>query len=81
MQRNRYRANELATVDLEKQDVHFYFSIMNLTNGMNVRWDEFWPNFSLWASIIVSLPGGAFEWEPIEIVKCESLSWWAKSDD
>ena len=81
MQTNRYRSDVYPTVDLQDENFHFYWTFTNLKMGGEIKWDFWWENFSIFASMLTLPKAGGYKWENIPIVKCESQDWWSKNID
>jgi hypothetical protein len=52
IQRNRYRSKAFSSVDLQEENFHFYWSFTNLVNGEEIKWNKWWENFSMYASML-----------------------------
>jgi hypothetical protein len=77
MQTNRYRSDAYPSLDLQDENFHFYWTFRNLKNGGLIPRDFWWENFSMYASMLTILTNGAYKWENIPIVKCETQDWWS----
>ena len=81
VQTNRYRSNVYPSVNLQDENFHFYWKFTNLKIGKAIKWDLWWENFSLFASLTTFHSNGDISWENIPIVKCETQDWWSKNID
>jgi hypothetical protein len=81
MQTNRYRSNIFPSLDLQEENFHFYWRSRNLKNGLYIKWDSWWENFSMYSSIVTINTDGGYAWQNIPIVKCETQDWWSKNID
>jgi hypothetical protein len=81
MQTSRFRSNVYPSLDLQDENFHFYWSSTNLKIGGAIKWDFWWENFSMYASMMTVLTNGGYKWQNIPIVKCETQDWWSKNQD
>ena len=79
MQTSRYRSDFYPSIDLEDENFHFYWLFSNLKIGGGIKWDLWWENFSMYASLATFHSNGGYEWENIPIVRCETQDWWFKN--
>lgn len=49
---NEYTDVKYADMDLDKENLNFYFVGMGMSRGTKVAWDDFWGSFHLYASIL-----------------------------
>jgi hypothetical protein len=81
MQNSRYRSDVYPSFDLQRENLHFYWSFTNLNIGGPIKWDLWWENFSMYASLASFQQNGTHEWEKIPIVRCETQDWWSENID
>ena len=79
MQTSRFRSDIYPSIDLEDENVHFYWLFSNLKAGGAIKWDLWWENFSMYASLWSYNVDGSMSWRKIPIVKCETQDWWSKN--
>jgi hypothetical protein len=79
MQTNRQRNGAFPSVDLQDENFHFYWSFTDLMVGGEIKWDKWWENFSMYASMLTFGVDGTYSWRNIPIVKCETQDWWSKN--
>ena len=68
MSTNQYRSRSFADVDLLDENFHFYWSFVDLTSGVEIPWDKWWQNFSMYASMLTLDDKSAYSWRNIPIV-------------
>ncbi len=68
MQTNRYRSEDFPSVDLQDENFHFYWSFTDLMVGGEIKWDKWWENFSMYASMLTIGVDESLSWRNIPIV-------------
>jgi hypothetical protein len=58
MQTSRYRSDVYPSFDLQRENFHFYWLFTNLNTGGEIKWDQWWENFSMYASFATSRDNG-----------------------
>jgi hypothetical protein len=81
MQTNRYRSDDFPSLDLQDENFHFYWRFTNLKIGGGIKWDFWWENYNMFASMLSIPAKGRYKWQNIPIVKCETQDWWSKNID
>jgi hypothetical protein len=75
---NEFKDVKYADMDLEKENLHFYFVGMEMARGTKIGWDDFWGSFHLYASLVDLSVHRLFtniHWDNIPFEPCGYQSW------
>ena len=68
MSTNQYRSKDFPSVDLQDENFQFYWSFTDLMAGGEIKWDKWWENFSMYATMLSFGDDEAWSWRNIPIV-------------
>jgi hypothetical protein len=68
MSMNQYRSKAFPSVDLQDENFQFYWSFTDLMVGGEIKWDTWWENFSMYASMLTFGADDTWSWRNIPIV-------------